>query len=283
MTNTLDFDTMPAAGPAPTPSAPASATRPPRRRGAGHIVSIVAGSLLLLPALGLVVGGGAVAIAQAVATDDDGYFNTTFESVESSGVAVTTTDLWFDGEDATPWLLDWIDLDLRLQVDDAAPDGDVFVGIARSSDVERYLAGASHSNVTDIVDHTPRYRQVEGGAPVAPPADQDFWVATASGTADDGTGGRRLDWHARGGRWSIVVMNADGSPGVDADVAFGARSDAVTPIAVTMLVVGGILTISAIVLIVMGARGRRRTPDTVTQVARPTAVFAPPSPNDPRS
>ena len=62
MTNTLDSSL--------------SRTTPPaemqRKRSAGHIVAIVIGCLMLLPGLGLVTGGGAIAIAQAVATDDDG-------------------------------------------------------------------------------------------------------------------------------------------------------------------------------------------------------------------
>jgi hypothetical protein len=52
-------------------------------------------------------------------------------------------------------------------------------------------------------------------------------------------------------------MNADGSPGVVADVEVGIHSGAITPIAVVMLVVGGLTVIAGTVLIVVGARGRR--------------------------
>ncbi len=48
----------------------------------------------------------------AVATDDDGYFRFTLDRVESSGVAIATTEVWLDDVegDASPWLLDWLDL-----------------------------------------------------------------------------------------------------------------------------------------------------------------------------
>jgi hypothetical protein len=47
---------------------------------------------------------------------------------------------------------------------------------------------------------------------------------------------------------------------VSADVEFGARSDAVTPIAVTLLVLGGVTMLIATALIVIGVRGRRTQP-----------------------
>ncbi len=244
MTNTLDSSL--------------SQTTPPaqmqRKRSAGHIVAIVIGCLMLLPGLGLVAGGGAIAIAQAVATDDDGYFSFTLDRVESDGVAVATTDLWLDDVegDASPWVLDWIDLDLRLRVEGAASTDDVFVGIARTADVESYLAGAAHSKVIELDEHTPRYRSISGTSSIAPPVDQDFWTASASGAGE-----QELEWDARGGRWSVVVMNADGSPLVAADTQVGARSGVVTPIAVTLLVFGGIGTGIAVALIIIGARGRR--------------------------
>ena len=75
---------------------------------------------------------------------------------------------------------------------------------------------------------------------VAPPAEQDFWTASATGSGE-----QELDWEARGGRWSVVVMNADGTAEVDADVEVGARSGAVTPVAILLIVGGGILALIA--------------------------------------
>jgi hypothetical protein len=216
---------------------------------------IVIGCLALLPALGILISGGALAIAQAAATDDDGYFRFTLDRVESDGVAVASTPLSFDDVDdeAGPWVLDWLDLDLRLRVDGALTTDDVFVGIARSDEVDRYLANTEHTEIVEIDHHTPRYREVTGLDRAAPPLDQTFWAASTSGPGE-----QELTWNARGGRWSVVVMNADGSPNVAADIEIGARSDVVTPVAITLLVAGAIGTAIAVTLIVVGARGRRR-------------------------
>jgi hypothetical protein len=264
MTTSLD-----SAAPDTTPT---TKPDPRRRRSAGHILSIVLGCFMLLPGLGILAGGGAIALAQAVATDDDGYYRFTLDRVDSDGVAVATTDVWLDDVegDASPWVLDWLDLDLRLRVEGAATTDDVFVGIARSADVERYLSDASYSRVVELDEHTPRYREVGGGSAIESPLEQGFWTISTSGPGE-----QELTWDARGGRWSVVVMNADGSPFVSADVEVGARSDAVTPLAVTLLVIGAIVTATAIVLIVIGIRGRR-TPD-----ARSAGQPAPSSPLPP--
>lgn len=243
----------------PVPPATTVPLMPPptagvRKRSAGHIVAIVAGCLMLVPGLGMLTGGGALALAQGVATDGDGYFRVTLDRVESDGVAIATTDLWDEQveDEDWPWALDFLDLDVRLRVDGAAGTDDVFVGIARSADVEGYLDGVAHTEVTDIRDHTPISRPVPGRAEVAAPGEADFWVVSTAGSGE-----QELTWDARGGRWSIVVMNADGAPGVGADVEFGVRSGAVVPIAVTLLVLGSLTVTLSVVLIVVGTRGRR--------------------------
>lgn len=257
---------------------PESATTPVRRtRTAGHIVAIVIGCLALVPGLAMVAGGGAIAVGQAVATDEDGYFRFTLDRVESSGVAIATTDLWLDDVegDASPWLLDWLDLDLRLRVEGANATDDVFVGIARSADVERYLSATTFSEMVELDERTPTYREVSGNSSIDPPNDQDFWTVTASGPGE-----QELTWAARGGRWSVVVMNVDGSPTVLADVEVGARSGAVKPVAIFLLVTGGVMAAAGVVMVAVGARGRR-SPERVSGHASsgPTPL-PPPTPEN---
>jgi hypothetical protein len=257
MTSTLDSFPPPTSEPLTSPvverasGSDTPSPSGPRRHSAGHVAAIVVGALALLPGFGMLAGGTAAAVAQGVATDD-GYFTFTPDRVSSDGVAVITDDAWLDADDGGPWVLDWLDVDVRLRADGSGPTDDVFVGIARTDDVEQYLTGAPHSIVDDIDGREPRYRVQPGDAAVVAPGELDIWVASA-----DGPGERELTWEARAGRWSVVVMNADAAPGVAADVEVGARSDAVTPIAVTLIVLGGLTVLTGVGLIVFGARGRR--------------------------
>lgn len=255
MTNTLDSFPPPSTEPvAPsTPQSPSPGPAPrPRRHSVGHVVAIVIGALALLPGLGLLTGGTALAIAQAAS--DDGYFTFTPDRVATDGVAVITDDAWLDADDGGPWVLDWLDLDVRLRAEGADATDDVFVGIARTADVEAYLDGATYSVVDEIDGRDVRYREETGDAEVTAPDELDIWVASASGTGE-----QELTWEARGGRWTVVVMNADASAELAADVEVGARSNAVTPIAVTLIVFGGLTVLGSVALIVVGARGRRTT------------------------
>ncbi len=249
----LDDVPPPPGGATLAPSVPETPPPPRPRRGAWHIVAIVVGAIMLLPGLGTLTGGIALVVANEVATDD-GYFDGTLDRLESEGVAIATVDIWDEvaGDDDWPWVLDWLDLDIRLRVDGAADTDEVFVGIARTADVEEYLGSTRFSELVDIDDRAPTYIEQQGLLAIESPIDQGFWVENATGEGE-----QELTWEARGGRWSVVVMNADGSPDVAADVEVGLRSGAVTPIGVTLIVIGGLTALASIVLLVVGIRGRR--------------------------
>jgi hypothetical protein len=90
--------------------------------------------------------------------------------------------------------------------------------------------------------------EVPGSAEPSNPRGEDFWVATAN----DGT----LTWDVRGGRWSIVAMNADASQGVSATVTVGVETGILMPIGIGLIVVGLLLAFGAIVLIISSLRRR---------------------------
>jgi hypothetical protein len=126
---------------------------------------------------------------------------------------------------------------------DPRTDKPVFVGIAPTRDVDRYLHGTSHELVTDV-SYSPfnadYARQPGTSLPLSPGA-QHFWAAS-----DHGSGERTLTWDVEEGDWSVVVMNADGSRGVDAGVSAGADVPFLSS-------VGWGLTIGGLVLLVIAA------------------------------
>ena len=216
----------------------------------GRVVALVVGCLLLLPGIGMLLGGGALGLAYAFGRDDAGYFDVTLDRLESSTVAITTEDIALNADAGTPsWLLDVLDADVRLRITSADSDREIFVGIASQVDVNAYLARTAHDEVIDIDhDRAPVYRTRSGAADVAPPTEQAFWAASATGF-----GTQVLDWEATSGRWAVVVMNADGSTGVTADANVGVKAGFVLPLALILLGIGAMLTAGAVVLIVVGA------------------------------
>ena len=66
---------------------------------------------------------------------------------------------------------------------------------------------------------TPTTAPSDGDRSAGAPGAQRFWAASAQGG-----GTQALTWDVEDGDWSVVVMNADGSPGVDAGVSAGASA-----------------------------------------------------------
>jgi hypothetical protein len=211
----------------------------------GRLAAIIAGGAIAsLATLVLLAGTGFQWLDNQ--RDADGYYTTSSESFGTGTYALKSENL--DIDDGP------FNLKTRLKVDaqDGAP---VFVGIARTADVDRYLSGTAHTTVKDF-DVRPfdvDYSTVPGTSKPAAPATQTFWAAKAQGT-----GQQSLTWDVDEGDWSVVVMNADGSPGVHADISAGADLPFVGGVA-TGLIVGGLggIAIGA-TLLAFGMIGPRR-------------------------
>ena len=90
--------------------------------------------------------------------------------------------------------------------------GELFVGVGDRASVDAYLEGVSIAEAQELEYPGGELvvRDLPGRAEPTPPADQTFWVASAD---DEGV----AEWKLGEGDWSVVVMNADGSAGVDVE------------------------------------------------------------------
>jgi hypothetical protein len=174
----------------------------------GRLAAVIAGSLILLLAAMAALAGAGLQWASSK-KDDAGYYTTDTARITTGTHAIATDDLDVNG---VPGSFGKIRVDV-----DARNGKPVFAGIAHTRDVDAYLRGSAHATLTDVDfdPFDPTYRTAGGTATPARPADQGFWAATSDGT-------KPLDWKVKGGNWSVVVMNADGSAGVDARVSAGA-------------------------------------------------------------
>jgi hypothetical protein len=231
-----------------------SYTPAPRRRRGARIASIVAGGVTAVLAIGF-IAAGALLLWGDSKTDDDGYLSTGKDRYSASTYALASENLDID-LDGAGWIMDRDDLGkVRLAVESSAGKP-VFVGIARTSDVSDYLRGTSYTSVTDI-DYSPfhaSYRDRDHGGDRRPdrPADQDFWAASAHGS-----GTQTVTWDLEDGDWSIVVMNADGSRGVDTDISAAAKVPLLGTLGWVSLGGALVLLITAGTLVYLGLRTPR--------------------------
>jgi hypothetical protein len=213
-------------------------------------VLIVLGGIVALLAVAM-LGAGGVALWGLGQRDGSGYFATKSHPLSTPSYALASESLDV-GPDLPGGIGDFASVRLR-----AASARAVFVGIGRATDVQRYLRGVRHSEITDVdtdpfdvTSHT-----VPGTAPSGSPASQDFWRVQASGQ-----GTQTVTWPVESGRWSAVVMNADGSRDVSVAVSMGARVPWLHWVAIVLLTAGGLSLVGAGALIYAGARRRQIPP-----------------------
>ena len=244
----------------------------------GRVLMVVAGCLVATTGLAMAVAGGAAAIVHASARDGAGFFRSGEFELSSPAHAVTSErlDLGTDPGDGD-WLIDRGALGtVRLELAPTDPATAVFAGIGPSRDVEAYLRGVSHDRVVDFDESgSMSYERLDGEVAPGAPGEQPFWAAQVSGQrpAD-------LTWEVESGDWTVVVMNADGSAGVDVDARAGIKLDWLLPVAIGILVGGVLLLAGGTVLAVFGTSPRRRHRDTAP-VSFPTLAAASPQPGSP--
>jgi hypothetical protein len=251
----------PGAPPTPHHLAPAAPTppvtgrpSPSTRWGAGRVATVVIAALTFLVAGGLLTAAGAVVVADAGMRDSQGFLMSESTAVTSPGAAVVSPDLLVDRGAPSALVPRRVLGDAKARVT-SAPGRSVFVGLARSGDVAAYLSGVGHSTLLDPSASTPNgvptYRYRDGGPAPGKPGLEGPWVTWSSGT-----GTQVITWPVEAGSWTLVVMNADGSSRVAADVAVGATVPAARWLAAALGVSGGLLMALAAGLFAVGLRRR---------------------------
>ena len=239
-----------AAGPASLPPAPEAAARRSGWSG-GRIAALVIGALMVLVSLGLLGGGGTAVWADVSHRDAAGYVTTDVHGFSSARSVLATEPVEL-GSPGVGWLYSTVVLgEVRIRVAPVTPGRELFVGIGPTADVHHYLAGVSHTVISDFWSNGTKV--VGGSAPAPDPGAQDFWVASARGT-----GAQALTWDPDNGSWTVVVMSPDGGPALGVRADLGATMPSLIPIAVAALVLGGVFLVGGAVSVAGAIRRANR-------------------------
>ena len=232
---------------------------------AGRTAAQVTGAVLAAIALAILIGGVAAVAVAGANRDTDGYLTTPAYEMSADGHAVTFGAA--DVQSSTDGWVPWRGL-FNTRVSATATDGSrVFVGIGPADDVAAYLADVEHTRVSDlgvVPSHVEMDTQAGSTAP-ARPGQQDFWVVQNAGP-----GQQTIEWDPSQGSWSVVVMNADGSAGVDVTAGGGVSIGVLWPVGLGLLVAGVLTLLVAIVLVAIGRTGRRSAQRPVGPAVAPT-------------
>ena len=231
-----------------------STPTPSSNRDAGRIVAIVAGTIVALAALvSLALGGTAIGV-HSTQRDADGYYTSSSKTLVTPTYALVADKLEVGTDPA------WLFRKGRLGTIRVAATGSrgkpVFVGIAKKSQVASYLGHVRHDTISDfeLDPFTVTYGHASGTATPTAPGAQHFWASEATGS-----GPQTLSWPVQKGDWAVVVMNADGSPGIHADVKVGAKVGFLLWAGIGLLALGAILAALAAALFLSGRSGANPT------------------------
>jgi hypothetical protein len=209
---------------------------------------LVMGSVTALIALALVGGGTGLVVLDRTQRDGAGYLMTGAErySTPTHALVAGSLNARVEGPD---WLYGPRRLGrVKLRVGSADA---MFVGIAPTRAVDRYLSGVEHEVLGDLTQGDRDTSVRVGTATPAPPAAVPIWVASAAGS-----GRRELNWKVHEGDWSLVLMNRDGGAGVTAWVDAGATLPGLGWIGGGVLGAGVLIGVAAGLLLAGGLRGR---------------------------
>ena len=217
----------------------------------GRIARLVIGVLLVLVAL-VLLGAGGTAVWADQTQREGGYVTTDVHDFSTGGSALTTVPTKL-GSSGVGWLYSpGLMGDVRIRVTPTSTDRATFVGIGPSSEVDRYLAGVSRTEISEFWQD--KVDQVAGGTTATPPAGESIWVASASGT-----GPQTVKWDPIEGSWTVVVMNADARPGLAIGADLGAKFPSLLWIALGVLG-AGVIFLTGGVLLIASAVAREAEP-----------------------
>lgn len=219
------------------------------------IASALIGLMLTLAGLGLLALVGF-----------DGRFTTPSATANTDAHAIVFDAIFVEG-----------DLPVRgsfattLRIDVRATDGEVFVGVGDSGDVDRYLDGVAVAEANEL-----RWPGGQLGTTELPgtkqptrPDTEDFWVAS-----DAGAGDRTIEWTLDRGNWTLVVMNADAAAGVDVEGTATVDLPFLGTATIILLVLGLPALVVGVALIVSALR-RPAPPPAATERAAGSATPMP--------
>jgi hypothetical protein len=220
------------------------------------------GSRAVIAIAALVLAAGAGSLTASIAqADGGGYFTTPTGSFHSATPVLLTDEVELStGRPADPEP-DVGELGrVRVHVTSSDPAAHLFVGIGDRDAVRAYLAGTARDEFAGAGNNPfqATFTRVPGALTAAAPAAQPVWVARAGGGADT-----TLEWDKTAGPWSLIVANADGSPGLDVRADLGLRFGFLIPLGVGLLALGGLL----LAVTLVRSRQQARRPGAALQQA----------------
>ena len=214
------------------------------------VLLLIFGVIFLFVGIGLLFGGGGALWANGTLTDDEGYLTTKTLEIDQGSYAVVTEPA--DVDMGSAWVWDWGNLvTFKVEGSNDDPSKNIFIGVAEERYLNDYLRDVAHDEVTDFDIRPDRleYRHISGDSEPDAPTTQTFWRESARGS-----GTQEVHWELESGNWVLVLMNEDGSAGIDLSVVLGAKVPWLFGVGIGLLVGGIVVLAISIIMIYFSVR-----------------------------
>jgi hypothetical protein len=219
----------------------------PVRWAPGRVIALVLASIFALASLGLIAAAGVGIVLDQTQRESSGYLMTSARHYSTATYAVVSAS-YRGGVSGDTFIPGDLLGTVRVRVSSGRP---IFIGIGPEHAVRTYLAAVARAEGTTFAT-SGTFTTHSGAAPASPPTAQSFWGASTAGS-----GTHTLTWTPQTGTWQIVLMNANGSRGVSADVSVGARIPDLLTISMAVLGAGILLLLLAAGAIYLTVRERK--------------------------
>jgi hypothetical protein len=229
-----------------------------RKTDGTKIALFVIGGFITLIAIGLLLGGG-VLLWLNTSYAVGGFITTESRQLETNSYAIAFQNVNINvGNVVGEWQVwrpspsDFVTI--KIAVSDSNPAKNVFIGIAEASDAASYLNNVEYDEITHFSVSSSRNIEIEyfthsGNTTPLAPTTPTFWTASTHGN-----GTQTLEWSPTPGNYWIVLMNEDGSKGLNSTITLGAKIPILSTIGLVLLFGGIIAIIIGGVVIYLGMR-----------------------------
>jgi hypothetical protein len=222
----------------------------------GKIALLVVGIICLVSALVLMAGGGGLMWLSLTLENDNPLFAPGKTSLHKDSYAIVTEPFdidWYDDSQGERWGLgDFVKVKVEAESRDSSKG--IFVGIARDGDVDDYLTGVRYHEIVEWTsdpydDPEVEYQLHAGSLAPSDPTAETFWEVSVHGA-----GRQDLEWRPEMGRWVLVIMNEDGSAGIDVSGAVGADLPWLFWLGLGLVFVGALALVGGVIMVYFAAR-----------------------------
>ena len=222
---------------------------------AGKIALLIFGVTVLLISFGLTAIGSNLLWLDAKHVDNEGFLTSdTLHTVRNSSAAVIGP-IELDEVAIRVLRTMGVITSFKFEATNNDASKQIFIGVADQSDLEQYLDNVAYDEIAGVklgwrLDFRKAiYVNHPGASAASDPSSAPIWDVSAVGTRSE-----TLEWQTEAGNNSIVIMNGDGSQGIDLVMILKAKIPSIVGYGAGLLAVGIILLIGGGLMVFFAVR-----------------------------